>query len=76
MPIAITVGLPVLLAVVLIALIYRRSDTRHAIYRLPQPWTHGPVLWAATDELIPAGRHGDHGHGEELTIGGGASGHW
>jgi len=76
-PIALTVGLPVLLAVVLTALIYRRGDTRHAIYRLPRPWTHGPVLWAATDEAIPAGQHGQHGQrGQEFTVGGGASGHW
>ncbi|MFY9336751.1 MAG: hypothetical protein WAO90_12250 [Mycobacterium sp.] len=83
MPNALLHGLPVLLAVVVIALIYRRMGTRRAIYELPQPWTHGPVLWAATGEVIPAGRHGHsghhghHGHGDEaFTVGGGASGHW
>jgi hypothetical protein len=76
-PTALVHGLPVLLAVALIALIYRLSGTRRAIYRLPEPWTHGPVLWAATDEVIPAARHGHHGQADrEFTVGGGASGHW
>ena len=63
--------------VVLIALIYRRSGDRPVTYRLPEPWTHGPVLWAATDEVVPAGQHGQHDHADRVfTVGGGASGHW
>jgi len=76
-PTALVHGLPVLLAVALIALIYRLSGTSRPIYRLSQPWTHGPVLWSATDEAIPAGHHGQHGQSDrEFTVGGGASGHW
>jgi len=63
--------------VVLIVLIYRHMGARRPLYRLPEPWTHGPVLWAATDEVIPAGRHGQNGHTDQsFAVGGGASGHW
>lgn len=44
-------------------------------YQLPDRWTYGPILWAATEEKIGDG----HGHGHaagELTVGGGASGKW
>lgn len=84
MPDALLYGLPALLVVVVIALTFRRSGTRQVLYRLPQPWTHGPVLWAATDEVIPVDRN-DHGHGHgdsdggddrAFTVGGGASGRW
>lgn len=68
---ALLFGLPVLIVVVLIALIYRKAGNRPAPYRLPQPWTHEPVLWTATEEPIPVRQHGgDH------VVGGGASGRW
>ncbi|MCH9721488.1 MAG: hypothetical protein K0U67_05460 [Actinomycetia bacterium] len=70
-------GLPILLAVIAIALIYRHMGARRHIYRLPEPWTYGPVLWAATDELIPPGSRGHHGPADRVSsVGGGASGHW
>lgn len=70
-------GLPVLVVIGLIALIYFRSKgNRPPTYTLSQPWTHAPVLWSATDEAIPGSGHG-HGHGETvLSVGGGASGGW
>lgn len=79
---ALQLGLPLLLVVALIALIYKRTGTPKAAYQLPQPWTHAPILWSATDEPIPAGHHGGHHelHHEEgesvLNVGGGASGRW
>lgn len=76
MPNALLHGLPVLLVIALIALIYVRGRKNQPAYRLSEPFTHEPILWAATDELIPGGGHG-HGHGRSaLTVGGGASGHW
>jgi hypothetical protein len=63
-PTALLHGLPVLLVIALIS------------YTLSQPFTHEPILWAATDETIPGGGHG-HGHGgSALNVGGGASGRW
>jgi hypothetical protein len=66
--------LPVLLVIALIALIYKRSVKSRPTYRLSEPFTHEPILWAATDEAIPDASHG-HG-GSALTVGGGASGRW
>lgn len=71
---ALLFGLPVLGVIVLIALIYRNAGNRPAPYRLPQPWTHEPVLWTATDEPIPVRHHG-HVTGDHV-VGGGASGRW
>jgi hypothetical protein len=74
-------GLPVIAVIVAIALIYRRSGNQRPVYRLPQPWTHEPILWSATDEPVPAVRHDDH-HTDHHTggavssFGGGASGRW
>ncbi len=65
--------------VVLVVLIYRRTGGRRETYQLSQPWTQEPILWSATDEVVPAGRHGSRGHaghGDSVTVGGGASGHW
>ena len=65
-----------LIAVLLVALVvlYLRAGKRRTSYRLTEKWTHAPILWAATDEVVPGdrGHHGDHG----VTVGGGASGHW
>lgn len=65
-------GLPVLIVIALIVLIYRRSASQRPVYRLSQPWTNEPILWAAVDEPIPANHHG----GTAPTFGGGASGRW
>ncbi|BBY04866.1 hypothetical protein MNVI_01840 [Mycobacterium noviomagense] len=68
------VGIPLLLVVVLAALIWSRKGPHPATYQLSDPWTHPPILWAATDEDV-GGVH--HGHGSsELSVGGGASGSW
>ena len=64
-------GVPLLVLVVLIALIWRRKGPHPATYEMSEPWTHAPILWAADE---PAD-HG-HGHGSHLTVGGGASGKW
>jgi hypothetical protein len=71
---AIFVGIPLLLVLVLVALIWSRRGPHPATYKMSEPWTHRPILWTAVDEPI-----GDphHGHGAtELTVGGGASGKW
>jgi hypothetical protein len=88
---ALLFGLPVLGVIVLIALIYRNAGNRPAPYRLPQPWTHEPVLWTATEESIPVRHHGGDHHGGDHhggdhhggdyvagdhVVGGGASGRW
>ena len=73
---ALLFGLPVLVVVVLIALIYRKAGTRTAPYRLPQPWTHGPILWSAIAEPIPVRRRGFDGRDSDDFVGGGASGRW
>jgi hypothetical protein len=62
-------GVPLLLLLVLIALIWSRKGPHPATYELSDEWTHAPILWAADE---PA----DHGHGSHLTVGGGASGKW
>lgn len=75
MPTALLHGLPVLLVIALIWLIYSRGRKNRPTYRLSEPFTHEPILWAATDEAIPGESH--HGHGaSHLTVGGGASGRW
>lgn len=62
--------------VVLLGVVYLRAGKRRPSYRLTEKWTHAPILWAATDEVIPGGGP-DGRHGESaLTVGGGASGGW
>jgi hypothetical protein len=59
---------------VLALLIFSRKGPHPASYELPEEWTYGPILWAATGENVGAG---GHGHGaDDLTVGGGASGKW
>ncbi|HUO39591.1 MAG TPA: hypothetical protein VMU34_17910 [Mycobacterium sp.] len=66
---ALFVGIPLLLVVALSILIWSHKGPHPATYKLSEPWTHEPILWAAVDERI-----GDpHEH---LTVGGGASGKW
>lgn len=67
-------GVPLLLAAVLAALIWRHKGPHAATYKMSEPWTHAPILWAATDEVVGAGHHG-HG-AAEFSVGGGASGKW
>lgn len=70
-------GLPVLVIVALIALLYFRRGNQPPTYTLSQPWTRDPILWAATSEVIPASHqaHGDHS-ASAVNVGGGASGRW
>ncbi|WP_036436618.1 hypothetical protein [Mycobacterium sp. URHB0044] len=65
-------GVPLLLLLVLIALIWSRKGPHPATYDMSEPWTHAPILWASDE---PAD-HGHGGHGSHLTVGGGASGKW
>ena len=66
------VGIPLLIIGVLALLIWSGKGAHPATYKLSEPWTHPPILWAATDEVVGGGGHG----AEELTVGGGASGNW
>jgi hypothetical protein len=70
---ALFVGIPLLLIVILVALIWSGKRPHPATYKMSEPWTHEPILWAAVDEKV-----GDpHGHGSgEFAVGGGASGRW
>lgn len=69
------VGIPVLLVIVLAALIWSRKGPHPATYKLSEPWTHAPILWAATEEVVDGpGGHGHHT--SEFAVGGGASGTW
>jgi hypothetical protein len=64
-------GIPLLLTALLAVPIWSRKGPHPETYQLSKPWTHGPILWAATDEAV------GHGHGEsEFSVGGGASGTW
>jgi hypothetical protein len=67
------VGIPLTLVVILALLIWSGKNPHPKTYKLSEPWTSDPILWAAVDENV-----GDaHGHGsEKLTVGGGASGKW
>jgi len=68
-------GPALLLTAVLVALIFARKGNHPATYKMSEPWTHEPILWSATDEVVPGGGH--HGHGtSEVSVGGGASGKW
>jgi hypothetical protein len=65
------VGIPLLLTALLAAAIWSGKGPHPATYKLSESWTHPPILWAATDEVI------GHGHGaSEFSVGGGASGKW
>lgn len=67
------VGIPLLLVIVLVTLIWSRKGVHPATYKMSEPWTHPPILWAATDEAV--GGHSGHGKAE-FSVGGGASGDW
>jgi hypothetical protein len=59
-----------------LALIYLTRKGPHPdTYKMSDPWTHAPILWAA-EEPHDHG-HGGHGHDSHgVVIGGGASGKW
>lgn len=68
----IILAVPLVLVAVLALLIWSHKGPHPATYQMSEPWTHPPILWAATDELV-----GDGGHGTaEFSLGGGASGNW
>jgi hypothetical protein len=69
-------GVPLAITLVLIALIWgvgkNRKGPHPATYKMSDPWTHAPILWASDE---PADH--SHGHGSHpVTVGGGASGKW
>ena len=73
-------GVPLVVTLVLIALIYgvgkNRKGPHPQTYTLTEQWTHEPILWASGE---PADHgHSGHGagHGSHQTVGGGASGKW
>lgn len=82
---------PLGLAAILAALIWRNKGPHPASYKMSEPWRQAPILWAAEE---PSGHHtaatgrsfsgesaahggnvGEHGT-HPVTIGGGASGKW
>jgi hypothetical protein len=65
-------GVPLLVALVLAVLIFRKKGPHPETYTLSEEWTHDPILWAADE---PAD-HGHGGHDSHATVGGGASGKW
>lgn len=65
-------GVPLLVAAILALLTLTKKSPHPKPYQLSEPWTHGPILWAATDEKVGYG----HGHGHGFEVGGGASGRW
>jgi hypothetical protein len=71
---ALFLGVPLLLVILLVAMIWSRKGPHPATYKMSESWTHPPILWAATDEVVGHG-HGGHG-ASEFSVGGGASGKW
>jgi hypothetical protein len=69
------VGIPLLLVIALVAMIWSGKGPHPATYKMSEPWTHAPILWAATDEVFGHGGHSSHGT-SEVSVGGGASGNW
>lgn len=64
-------GVPLLVLLILAVLVFRHPSRHPKSYKMSEPWTYGPILWAATDEKV------GHGHGSVgYTVGGGASGRW
>jgi hypothetical protein len=68
------VGIPLLLVLVLVALIWSHKGAHPPTYKMSEPWKHPPILWAAVDEDVGNG-HAGHG-ASEFSVGGGASGKW
>jgi hypothetical protein len=71
------VGIPLLLVAVLATLIWRGKGPHPESYKLSEPWTQPPILWAANDEAVGSAHRGHSGHDtSEFAVGGGASGTW
>ncbi len=71
------IGIPLLLVVVLAVLIWSHKGPHAATHKMSERWTHPPILWAATDEVVGDAHGGHGGHdASEFTVGGGASGTW
>ena len=49
-----------MLVAVLAVLIWSHKGPHPATYKMSEPWTHPPILWAATDEDV-GHAHGGHG---------------
>ena len=66
-------AVPALIVSLFAARIWSRKGPRAATYQMADRWTHPPILWSATDEIVGSG----NGHGKsEFSVGGGASGNW
>lgn len=63
---------PLALALVLAPFIWRGKGQHPETYKMSDPWTHEPILWAGAEPVA----HGHGAHGDHLTVGGGASGKW
>jgi hypothetical protein len=69
------IGIPLLLVILLAAMIWSHKRPHPATYKLPEKWTHSPILWAAVDEDVGGAGHGGH-DASRFSVGGGASGKW
>jgi hypothetical protein len=70
---ALFLGIPLLLVILLVAMIWSRKGPHPATYKMSESWTHPPILWAATDEVVghpeaprAAPRLGDHDQWTDL----------
>jgi hypothetical protein len=66
------VGIPLLVVAALSAMIWSRKGPHPASYKMSEPWTHAPILWASDEPDDHSHGHGSH----PVTVGGGASGKW
>jgi hypothetical protein len=69
------IGVPLAVSAFYALVTLTKKGPRPPSYKLPDEWTHGSLLWAATDEKVGKEGHG-HGHDAEFKVGGGASGKW
>ncbi|WP_083452897.1 hypothetical protein [Mycolicibacterium goodii] len=68
-------GVPLVLFAVLALIFLTRKGPHPDTYKMSDPWTHAPILWAAEEPRDHG--HGGHGHDSHgVAIGGGASGKW
>jgi hypothetical protein len=67
-------GIPLLLVILLVAMIWSRKGPHPATYSMSESWTHPRPLGAEPDGCLAHG-HGGHG-ASEFSVGGGASGKW
>ncbi|GFG51068.1 hypothetical protein CQY20_32295 [Mycolicibacterium agri] len=69
--ILVPLGITLILVVLIWGVGKNRKGPHAASYKLSDPWTYGPILWASEEPIA----HG-HVHEKPLEIGGGASGKW